>query len=288
MQKEQQFDFTKKIEKVLENTPIANPNKYTSKEKIRWLAFLVLGSVALGAGFGGVRYFTEDYLLKSRTQLIVDAETMKNEELRKNTQLEVNLALAKENILKYKEKYLLEQKQAKEDEKQKEKKHQIYVLSQKNNYAVWIKNKDAVIHNFNLQLNMYNSAYQLAVNNAKNNLIDLNELDNIRALYQSYKDDIRSMINFVQQSLLSFDTFYQLSDDDQHLLQDYLNNYQNGGLNRSNELEIALINSITTPYNDESDAMAKLRYTESGKMRNQLASILSTEMEVNKNKKLKQ
>lgn len=77
------FDFNKnkKIENILEKRVIFSENM---KKRAKYLAFLVLGGVAVGAGMGIVNTFSHSYLIDKQKNAEIEVIQVKNEELRKN------------------------------------------------------------------------------------------------------------------------------------------------------------------------------------------------------------
>lgn len=174
MEKEVEFDFSKR--KDLESN-IDPKITEKSKKRMKMAAFLLIGSMSLGVGYNLTTGLMKGYLIEKEANAKVLVEKTKTEEILKQKQNEYNLELQKKK----------DAQNAIEDEKQRRINEQEILNVDKNNFNLLLKNRDSLIKNYELQLNIYDKAYQGAVKGVNYGLISLDDLTNIRELYQDYK-----------------------------------------------------------------------------------------------------
>lgn len=174
MEREVEFDFSKRKDLESNTEPKITAN---AKKKIKVAAFLLIGSMSLGVGYNLTTGLMKGYLIEKEANAKVLIEKTKTEEMLKQKQIEYNLELQKKQ----------DAQNAIESEKQNRINEQEALNIDKNNFNLLLKNRDNLIKNYELQLTIYDKAYQGAVKNVNYGLISLDDLTNIRNLYQGYK-----------------------------------------------------------------------------------------------------
>lgn len=276
MEKEVEFDFSKR--KDLESNIEPKITEKT-KKRMKMAAFLLIGSMSLGVGYNLTTGLMKGYLIEKEANAKVLVEKTKTEEILKQKQNEYNLDLQKKK----------DAQNAIEDEKQRRINEQEILNVDKNNFNLLLKNKDSLIKNYELQLTIYDKAYQGAVKGVNYGLISLDDLTNIRDLYQDYKKNIHEWINYVNDATSSFSHYQNFSDEMKNELKNELVSYQNGDLKRSTQLESELINTISNDTNDneEDTALINKRKMARNQMIDDLAKVMSNDNIATTTKKLK-
>lgn len=276
MEKEVEFDFSKR--KDLESNIDPKITEKT-KKRIKMAAFLLIGSMSLGVGYNLTTGLMKGYLIEKEANAKVLVEKTRTEEILKQKQNEYNLELQKKK----------DAQNAIEEEKQRHINEQEILNVDKNNFNLLLKNRDSLIKNYELQLNIYDKAYQGAVKGVNYGLISLDDLTNIRDLYQDYKKNIHEWINYVNDATSSFSHYQNFSDEMKNELKNELVSYQNGDLKRSTQLESELINTISNDTNDneEDTALINKRKMARNQMIDDLAKVMSNDNIATTTKKLK-
>ena len=152
-----------------------------------------------------------------------------------------------------------------------------------------IKDSQGWIKSLDEYLTIYDKAYQGAVKGVNYGLISLDDLTNIRDLYQDYKKNIHEWINYVNDATSSFSHYQNFSDEMKNELKNELVSYQNGDLKRSSELESELINTISNDSNDDEEdtALINKRKMARNQMIDDLAKVMSNDNVATTTKKLK-
>jgi len=276
MEKEVEFDFSKR--KDLESNIDPKITEKT-KKRIKMAAFLLIGSMSLGVGYNLTTGLMKGYLIEKEANAKVLVEKTRTEEILKQKQNEYNLELQKKK----------DAQNAIEEEKQRHINEQEILNVDKNNFNLLLKNRDSLIKNYELQLNIYDKAYQGAVKGVNYGLISLDDLTNIRDLYQDYKKNIHEWINYVNDATSSFSHYQNFSDEMKNELKNELVSYQNGDLKRSTQLESELINTISNDSNDDEEdtALINKRKMARNQMIDDLAKVMSNDNVATTTKKLK-
>lgn len=271
------FDFNNQnIEHVLEQKPKITEER---KKKFKAAAFLLIGVLGIGMGFGAMNNFGKAYLIAQEKDAKVAEIVAQNEQIRKN---QLNEVAAKKQALQ-------NEVNIKEQQKKKALEEKVALEQEKVDYAVLIQNKDSLIANYEAQLSIYDKPYQKNVQAVKDGLISLDSLTDVRNNYQQYKDDIHAYIKFIRDISLSFDVYSQQDDDAKKSLAEELRLYQSGGLHRSTDLENALLNHVGDDSNDDEDdqKIANLRKNTRNNIIDDLADIVRNDNVTTKTKKLK-
>lgn len=259
------FDFNKKTEQEIEVKPLVSE---TNRKRLKFLSFLIISGLSVGIGIGVTNNLMKGYAIDKKSKAHMEEIELTNVQIRQNKQNEV---LMKEN----------EQKRIKEEK--------LALLIDKDEYNVWVKNREDVIKNYESQLNLYNKAYQNSVQAVKDGLISLDDLNEIRTLYQDHKKNITEWINYINSSTISFEAFHILGEENKVEIKGELVSYQAGSLRRSPDLESALINTVSNAENDDEDniKLQKLRTASRNKMIDDLADIMENNNQTTTHKKLK-
>lgn len=260
------FNFNKKTEQKIELKPlIAESNK----KRLKFISFLIIGGLSVGIGLGVTNNLMKGYTIeknaKANMEEIKFKIDLKNDQIRKNKENEVLI---------------------KANEEKKFQEEKLSLLNDKEQYNILLKNKEDMIKNYELQLNIYNKAYQNSVQAVKDGLISLSDLREIRALHQDYKKNITEWMNYVNNSTVSFEIFHMLSEENKLELKQELLSYQSGSLKRSPDLENNLIDKLG---NDEKNniELQRLRNSSRNKMIDDLANIMKSNNPSTIHKKLK-
>lgn len=271
----EEFDFRKKEIQEIEKKPKITVSLL---KKMKFISFLIIGGLSIGAGLGVSNTLMQGYIVNKHVQGNVAEIVAKNEEFRKNAYYEFQLKkTAAENIITIKENSIQEAKQ--QGLLMQEDKYQYNILSQ---------NSRDMIKNYESQIGLYDKAYQSAVKNVKTGLISLDDLNEIRELYQSYKKEINESINFFSKATVNFDTYHNVSEEDKKALTEELISYQSGGLNKSVDLESALVQKISDNSDDEEDdQLTKNRVIAKNNMIQAISDIMRNDTAVTVSKKLK-
>lgn len=276
MEREVEFDFSKRKEIEDGQKP-----KFTEKTKknVKFIAFLLIGSIGFGSGYHLTTGFVQGYLSDKIVENNISIEKSKSDNILQQKKNEYNLELQKKK----------DAQNAIDEEKQRRINEQDQLLTDKSNYNLLVKNKDDLIRNYESQLTIYDKAYQDAVKNVKDGLISLDDLTSIRDLYQEYKKSIHESINNIHNNTISFSHYQNLDDDSKKELNDELIKYQNGDLNRFSDLENQLINTVGDNSNDDEDnvGLSKRRNTAKNQMIDDLAKVMSNDNVTTTTKKLK-
>lgn len=271
------FDFNnKKIEHVLERKPKITEEK---KKKFKLTAFLFVGAVGIGIGFGAITNFSKNYLIEKEKSVKIAEIQAHNEEIRKNQLHEVAA----------KKKLLQDEIEVKEQQKKTELDQKVELDKEKADYAVLMNNKDSLISNYEQQLTIYDKPYQKNIQAVKDGLMSLDDITDVRSHYQQYKDDIHTYIKFIHDISVSFEIYTTRTDENKQALAEELKMYQSGGLHRSVNLENALLNHISdTSQDDEDDEkIDNLRKQTKNSIIDDLADIINNDNITTKTKKLK-
>lgn len=268
------FDFKRKIDHEIESKPKISENM---KKTIKYGAFIVIGAVALGMGIGMGNNITQGYKIKQQAQGNVIEIQAKNEEIRKNQQKSLELESKKAY-----------QKKVEEINNQlKIEKDKALTLQEKARYEIWVKNREDIIQNYHAQLNIYDKAYQNCVDGVKKGLMSLDDLTEVRTLYQDYKQDINAWTNFVEENTISYDVYHNLNEERKKLLKEELLNYQSGSLKRASNLEEIFIKKFNRKPNDKDEEKNKIRNSARNNMIDDLADMIKNDNVTTVTKKLK-
>lgn len=268
------FDFKRKIDHEIESKPKISENM---KKTIKYGAFIVIGAVALGMGIGMGNNITQGYKIKQQAQGNVIEIQAKNEEIRKSQQKSLELESKKAY-----------QKKVEEINNQlKIEKDKALTLQEKARYEIWVKNREDIIQNYHAQLNIYDKAYQNCVDGVKKGLMSLDDLTEVRTLYQDYKQDINAWTNFVEENTISYDVYHNLNEERKKLLKEELLNYQSGSLKRASNLEEIFIKKFNRKPNDKDEEKNKIRHSARNNMIDDLADMIKNDNVTTVTKKLK-
>lgn len=270
------FDFSKKVETIIEKKIYMTQGVM---KKIKLASFLAIAGLSVGAGLGLTNALMKSILVTHQENSNISVIQAQNEEVRKNKLFEQNL------IAKNKQ----DEIQSKINEKQALEKEKIALAESKLEYGVLMKNKEDILNNYELQLGIYDKAYQNSVQGVKSGLMSLDDLTEIRSLYQAYKKDIHAYITFIHDTTTSFETFNNLTEENKVALREELSKYQSGYLNRSADLESAFVQKIGDSSSDEEDNLkfTTLRTTARNKMIDDLADMVKNDNMTTKTKRLK-
>jgi len=269
---EEKFNFTKKLEKEIDNK-FFNANL---KKKAQFVAFITLGCVTIGFSMGIAQSLGSGYLVNAKKNANIEELQAKSEEVRKNKQFEIDSKRLE----------IQKDEQDKENKKKQNEVEKLNIQQEKATFNLLLKNKVDMISNYESQLNIYDIPYKESVAAVKNGLLGLDELNEIRALYQSYRDDIHKYIRFVNEATSSFEFYHNLTDENKNYLNEELIKYQSGGLNRNNDLENALLAKISGEHNDSAER-EKARRIARDKMIDDLADVMKNDNSTTTVKKLK-
>jgi hypothetical protein len=267
------FDFTKKLEKSIDDRYERNN---TILKKVRFVAFLALGGLSVGAGFGMTNGAVEVYKISQESKIRLAEIQAKNHELLKAKKIEVDAQAYAKQV----------EADAKEAQIKKAQDKQLALENDKRDYDVWLKNKDSVLANYESQVNIYDKTYQNVMQGVRTGVLGLDNLGNVRQLYQDYKRSIFKSIQFIEQSTSSFENFRNLNEENRKLLNEEIIDYQNGSLHRNSDLENMFI-AVMDPNSNDNEKIAKLRKDLRNQIIDDLADVMNNNNETTKVKKLK-
>lgn len=272
-----EFDFRRKEEQQIEVEK--NPKiSILIKKRLKFAAFLIVGGIAIGVSLGITNNLMKGYLINKQAESNAFEIQTKNEELRKNKEHEINL---KENTRLNE----LKDKQLKINEAEQEK---LSIEQDKEEYNVLLKNKDDMIKNYQSQLGIYDKAYKEAVQGVKDGLLSLEQLTEIRDNYQQYKKNINGFVKFINDTTVSFNIFHNLDEDSRKSINEELEDYQSGSINRDMELENALLKIGDDSNDDEEDTkLETLRTNAKNNMIDDISDIIKNDNVTTVTKKLK-
>lgn len=272
-----EFDFRRKEEQQIEVEK--NPKiSILIKKRLKFAAFLIVGGIAIGVSLGITNNLMKGYLINKQAESNAFEIQTKNEELRKNKEHEINL---KENARLNE----LKDKQLKINEAEQEK---LSIEQDKEEYNVLLKNKDDMIKNYQSQLGIYDKAYKEAVQGVKDGLLSLEQLTEIRDNYQQYKKNINGFVKFINDTTVSFNIFHNLDEDSRKSIDEELEDYQSGSINRNMELENALLKIGDDSNDDEEDTkLETLRTNAKNNMIDDISDIIKNDNVTTVTKKLK-
>lgn len=272
-----EFDFRRKEEQQIEVEK--NPKiSILIKKRLKFAAFLIVGGIAIGVSLGITNNLMKGYLINKQAESNAFEIQTKNEELRKNKEHEINL---KENARLNE----LKNKQLKINEAEQEK---LSIEQDKEEYNVLLKNKDDMIKNYQSQLGIYDKAYKEAVQGVKDGLLSLEQLTEIRDNYQQYKKNINGFVKFINDTTVSFNIFHNLDEDSRKSIDEELEDYQSGSINRNMELENALLKIGDDSNDDEEDTkLETLRTNAKNNMIDDISDIIKNDNVTTVTKKLK-
>lgn len=268
------FDFTRKIESVIEDTTIKTN---TFAKSLKFASFLAIGGLSIGIGLGLTNGFMESHKIEKISEAKIAEMQAKAEQSHKEKKLAVDREIyAKEQALSLK---------AKQQETEAAEKIKI----EKDRYAYdrFMQNKEDIISNYEGQLNIYDKAYQNIVKGVSVGVLGLDALVNVRGHYQEYRKDINNWINFVERTTTSFEKFRSLDEEDREFLRRAITDYQNGNLNRRTELEDLMMSVLGSTENDKKEKIKALRNELRNQMIDDLAAIMNNNTSLTTTKKLK-
>jgi hypothetical protein len=264
------FDFTKKIEKVIEEQTSG-----TLAKKIKFASFLVLGGISIGIGLGVTNGLMDAHIVTRTSEAKIAEMKATNEQLLKAKNLEVDASAYAKKV----------ERESKENIDKKSQEQQLSIDRDRQTYDLWIKNKEDIIANYEAQLDMYDPVYKNMLKAVDMGIGGLEQLSEVRGYYQKHKKETADIINYIQRNITTFENFRSLDEENRKFLNEKLVEYQVGSLNRSGELEDNLMKHI----NRERDDVKKeaIRNEIRNDMITNLAQVMSHENVVTKTKKLK-
>lgn len=225
-------------------------NKISVKtlKNLRFVCFLIIGGFSIGSGLSITNSFMKNYLInKSERDKLVKVETEKRE-------------------VEY---------------------QKVSIQLENENYDIWIKNKKEILENYDSQLHIYDKAYKNSIQAVKTGVTSLENLDEVRRLYQKYKHDINDSINFINKNTLSFEIFKLSNKETKNLLEEELNTYQIGSLKRDSELESAFLKGFNQSSTVESKEEKERRIEQRDNMIFDISDIMKSDNITTSTKKLK-
>lgn len=269
-----EFDFNKKLQTpIISEEPKLTPN---ALKNIKFAAFLMLGGLAIGGGLNITNGWMDGYKVTQESNARIKEIITKNEQIVKLKREEINLVLSKAQ----------KENEAKLSQLKKVEDNKIKLEIEQNNYNIWIKNKDDMIHNYENQLTIYDKVYQSVLIGVKEGVLTLDDLANVRELYQGYKKTIYQYIGYINETTISFDYYKTLNEENKNFIKEETLKYQTGSLSRNADLEAMLMKIFNPNDNDKKDK-AILRNKMRNNMIDDLADIMNNNTENTKTKKLK-